>query len=119
MSEENKSLKRLDVVNYLNKLEPKVSPTKPDYKTKYVNYVCEHYGIQESEIPSDSEIYHDIYLIKTYYQNASYTVKQMVKKHSKFFDASAIKIKQPSSSKTSSIDVRFLKITKFISYFLH
>ena len=95
MSEEIVSLKRLDVANHLNEL--KVSPKNPDYKTKYVNYICEHYGIQESEIPS--KIYtDDIRLIKNYYNKANNTFKHMLKKHETFFDASAIEIKSPSNS---------------------
>ena len=120
MSEEIKSLKRLDVVNYLNELIPKLSPIKPDYKTKYIDYICEQYGMNESEIPS--ETYHDINLIKRYYNNASKVFKHMLKKHDKFFDASAIKtdLKRPSSSLPSSnvcISFQLINTYFFALYF--
>ena len=103
MSEEIFPLKRIDVVNFLNSLDPKVKPKSDDYKNKYVGYLCFKLNIKEEDIPG--EIYHDIYMIKSWYGKVcNWDMSRMIKKHEKFFDASAIKtdLKRPSSSQPSS-----------------
>ena len=91
MSEEIFPLKRIDVVNFLNSLDPKVKPKSDDYKNKYVGYLCFKLNIKEEDIPG--EIYHDIYMIKSWYGKiCNWDISRMIEKHKKFFDA-AIKIK--------------------------
>ena len=94
MSEEIQSLKRKDVVEYLDKLEPKVSPIKPEYKSRYVQFLCQHFSVEESELAD--ETYHDIYMIKTHYVNCQRKVDRMITKRQKFFD-SVIKLKRSAS----------------------
>ena len=92
-------LKRIHVVKFLeetfnNKNIPKaerISPTKDDYKTKYVKYVCFKLGLEEKDLPDT--IYYDIYMIKTYFSKCQYSVDRMISKHQQFFDSPAAHIK--------------------------
>ena len=92
-------LKRLDVVQFLeetynNKIsdkEERISPSKDEYKIKYIQYVCFKLDLGESDLPH--EIYHDIFLIKSYYSKCQYSVERMIKKHQRFFETPAVHIK--------------------------
>ena len=87
--QEFKTLKRLDIVNFLS--DQKIKPNTEEYKGKYVEYLCSKYFIEEKEVPSN--IYYDIYLIKKYFSEARSEFPRMIKNDQRFFDAE-IKIKR-------------------------
>ena len=76
------SMKRHEVVKNLADLN--ISPNTEGYSKFFIDYLCEKFSLKSSEIPQG--IYHDIYLIKKYYQDCKSSIDRMIKKHPKFFE---------------------------------
>ena len=93
------TLRRLDIVNYLEK-DKKLKPTAgtDEYSNEYVAFVCEKLGIVRSDV--HYEVFIDISKIKSFYRDASYNFDFMIKKHKKFFNA-FVKLKKHPPNPTS------------------
>ena len=93
------TLRRLDIVNYLEK-DKKLKPTAgtDEYSNEYVAFVCEKLRIVRSDV--HYEVFIDISKIKSFYRDASYNFDFMIKKHKKFFNA-FVKLKKHPSNPTS------------------
>lgn len=98
-----KNLKRIDIVNSLAVLD--IKPNNEEFKTKYVEYLCEKCFVEESELPGS--VYYDIYQIKNWYSVAKSDIPRMYKKHTKFFDTE-IKIKRVPDVPPPKVKIVFL-----------
>ena len=91
--EEITNLTKRDIVKHLSDEFPGISPSKNEYKEKYLDYLCSKLSIEKSEVPA--QVYTDIYDIKKFYTSSkcSYKVSNMLRIHKKFFDA-PVKVKR-------------------------
>ena len=83
VNDEVPSMKRHEVVKNLADLN--ISPNTEGYSKFFIDYLCEKFSLKSGEeIPQG--IYHDIYMIKKYYQDCKSSIDRMIKKHPKFFE---------------------------------